>query len=69
MFSFIFMDMQIRYYLHTCVLPLDERYVSKPHIGSLDERTCQIVSLMILQHATMIVWARNIFYVFFSFSF
>ena len=70
MFSFIFMDMQIRYYLHTCVLPLDERYVSKPHIGSLDERTCQIVSLMILQHATMIVWARNIlcFYFFSHFK-
>ena len=47
MFSFIFMNMQIRYNLHTCVLPLDERNVSKPHIGSLDERTCQIVSLMI----------------------
>ena len=47
MFSLIFIDMQIRYNLHTCVLPLDERNVSKPHIGSLDERTCQIVLLMI----------------------
>ena len=37
----------IRYDLHTCVLPMDELYVSKLHIGSLDERTCQIVSLMI----------------------
>ena len=61
MFSLIFMNMQIRYNLHTCVLPLDERNVSKPHIGSLDERTCQIVSLMIKQHATMIVWARTMF--------
>ena len=49
MFSLIFMNMQIRYNLHTCVLPLDERNVSKPHIGSLDERTCQSVSLMIQQ--------------------
>ena len=48
MFSSIFMNMQIRYNLHTCVLPLDEGNVSKPHIGSLDDRTCQIVSLMIL---------------------
>ena len=40
----IFMNMQIRYDLHTCVLPLDERNESKPHIGSCDERTCQIVS-------------------------
>ena len=51
LFSLIFMNMQIRYNLHynlhTCVLPLDERNVSKPHIGSLDERTCQVVSLMI----------------------
>ena len=47
MFSLIIMNMQIRYNLHTCVLPLDERNVSKPHIGSLDERTCQIVSLMV----------------------
>ena len=39
--------MQIRYNLHTCVLPLDERNVSKPHIGSLDERTFQIVLRMI----------------------
>ena len=49
MFSLIFMNMQIRYNLHTCVLPLDERYVSKPPIGSLDERTCQSVSLMIFK--------------------
>ena len=47
MFSLIFMNMQIRYNLHACALPLDERNVSKPHIGSLDERTCQIVSIMI----------------------
>ena len=47
MFSLIFLNMQIRYNLHARVLPLDERYMSKPHIGSLDERTCQIVSLMI----------------------
>ena len=47
MFSLIFMNMQIRYDLHTCVLPLDERNETKPHIGSFDERTCQNVSLMI----------------------
>ena len=47
MFSLIFMNMQIRYNLHTCVLPLDERNVSKPYIGSMDERACEIVSLMI----------------------
>ena len=47
MFSLIFVNIQIRYNLHTGVLPLDERNVSKPHIGSLDERTCQIVSRMI----------------------
>ena len=47
MFSLIFMNLQIRYNLHTCVLPLDEHNVSKLHIGSLDERTCKIVSLMI----------------------
>ena len=47
MFSLILINMQIRYDLHTCVLPLDERNMSKPHIGSFDERTCQIVSLMI----------------------
>ena len=67
MFSLIFMDMQIRYNLHTCVLPLgerSERNVSKPNKGSSDERTCQIVSLMIEQQSTMIVWARNMFYVF-----
>ena len=46
MFSLIFMNMQIRYILHTCVLPLNKR---KPHIGLLDERTCQSVSLMIQQ--------------------
>ena len=68
MFSLIFMNIQIRYNLHTCVLPLDECNVSKPHIGSLDERTCQIVSLMIKHHATMIVWARNMLYVFIIFS-
>ena len=61
------MNMEIRYNLHTCVLPLDERNVSKPHIGSLDKRTCENVSLMIKQHATMIVKARNLFYVFMIF--
>ena len=68
MFSLIFMNIQIRYNLHTCVLPLDEHNVSKPHIGSMDEKTCQIVSRMIKQHATMIVCARNMFYVFIIFS-
>ena len=68
MFSLIFINMQIRYNLHTCVLLLDERNVFKPHIGSLDERTCQIVTLMILQHAPMIVWARNMFMFFYDFS-
>ena len=69
MFPLIFMNMQIRYNLHTCLLPLDEHNVSKPHIGSLNGRTCQNVSLMIYQHhhATMIVWARNMFYVFMIF--
>ena len=67
MFSLTFMNMQMRYNLHTCVLPLDDNYVSKPHIGSLNERTCQIVSLVIYKHATMIVWARNMFYVFMIF--
>ena len=47
MFSLIFVNIQIRYNLHTGVLPLDEPNVSKPHIGSLDERTCQIVSRII----------------------
>ena len=47
MFSLIFMNKKIRYNLHTCVLPLDGRDVSKPHIGSLDDSKCQIVSLMI----------------------
>ena len=63
MFSLMFMIMQMIYNLH--ILPLDESNVSKPHTGQLDVRTCQIALLMILQHTTTMVLARNKFLFFF----
>ena len=70
MFSLIFMNMQIRYNLHTCVLPLDERNVSKPHIGSLDEKNmsdCITYDLTTCNNDCLCQEYVLCFYYFFSF--